>query len=179
MLVLLDPADIGFVDFDQAGQLRRVVSTGFAQALEHEPRGLLRDADLRMQLQTADALPARDEQIHRVEPFVQWHLRPLEYRGGANREVVQAGVAAVEATLAGADAFGFGAGWAGGAIRPPLRFKESARALRIGKAREQFEGGDCGLAHGSTRHDRAGRAVCVVPTFGESDVRCLARGDPV
>lgn len=48
-------ADIGLVGLDDAGQEAAIATgiraTSFAQALEHEPRRLLRDADLLGQLQ--------------------------------------------------------------------------------------------------------------------------------
>jgi len=125
----------------------RVVAAGFAEPLQHKPSRLLGDADLRVQLQAADTFAARDKQIHRVNPLVQWHLGPLENRAGADGEVGQAGVAAVEAAFAGADALGLATCGADSPVRPARRLEIEAGAFRIGEPLEQFEGADCGARH--------------------------------
>lgn len=152
VLRVLATADINLVDFYNPSQFGRVVAAGFAKPLKHEPRGFLCHADLRVQLQAADALPRRNEQIHGIEPLVQRHLRPLKDRIRADGEVGQAGVTAVESALADADPLGFATGRAGGPVRPALRFEVEARAFLIGEHLEQFEGGNCGLAHCLARH---------------------------
>ena len=153
----LFPADVAFVDFDYASQFGGVVATSFAETPEHKPRGLLCDAYLLSQLKAADALSARDQQIHGVEPLVQRHLRALKYRSGANGEDNQIGVAAIKSgpLRIRPDALALAAGWAARTFRPALPLKVEAGGFVVGEALEQIEGADCGLAHGSARHDRA------------------------
>lgn len=141
-------ADIGFVNLNDPGQFGRVVPAGLAEPLEHEPGGLLRDADLRVKLDAADALAGRDKQIHRVEPLVQRYFGSLENGPGANGEIEQTSIAAVEAALAGADAIDLATRRAGGPVRPALRLEIGAGALLIGEHLEQLECAYGGLGHG-------------------------------
>lgn len=140
-------ADVGFVDFDNPRQFGRIVTASLAQPLKHEPCGLLRDADLRMKLDAADAFAGRDEQIHCVNPLVQWDVRALEDGSGSDGEIEQAGVAAVEAALAGADAHRLAARRAGGPVRPAPRLEIDAGALLIGEHLKQFKSADGGFTH--------------------------------
>lgn len=87
VLIVLFAADIGFVDLDNAAQLRRIVVARVAEALEHEPCALLSDPVLIGELQARDALPRRDEQIHGVEPLMERNFGPLEDGAGADGEV--------------------------------------------------------------------------------------------
>jgi hypothetical protein len=106
------------------------------------------DADLLGELKAADALPRRDQQIHGVNPLVQRDFGPLEDGAGANGEVGQASVAAVEAALAGADALGLVASRTDYSVRPAPRLEIGAGALGVGEHLEQFEGANGGLGHG-------------------------------
>src|SRR5271166_2057831 len=78
--------------------------------MKHEPCRLLRDADLLGKLHGTDALSRCNEQVHGIEPFVQRNVRPLENRACTDGEIQLAGIAAIEAALAGCDAFGSFAG---------------------------------------------------------------------
>ena len=140
-------ADIHLVDFDDAAQDAGVIAASFAEPLEHEPRGFLRDPNLLRQLHRRDALAGRDEQIHGVEPLVQRDMAALEDGRGANGEVRLAGIAAVEAALARGDPLGLVAGRADGAVRPPLTLHVDPRGFRVGEHLEKLERGDRGLAH--------------------------------
>jgi len=142
VLRVFSPADIDFVNFDDASQFGRVVAARFPESLEHEPRGLLRHPDLAVKLDAADTLPARDEQIHRIQPLVQRHLRPLEDGPSADGEVEQTGVAAVVTALAHADALRLVAGRADGPVRPALPLEVEAGAFLIREHLEQLEGAD-------------------------------------
>ena len=139
--------NVAFVDFDRSGQFGRVITASLAEPLQHEPSGLLSDADLRVKLDAADTLTGRDEQIHGIEPLVQRHLGPLENRACANGEIEQAGIASVEAALARPDALRLAASWAGGPVRPAPRLEIRASALLIGEHLEQFKCADRGFAH--------------------------------
>ena len=100
VLVTFLAADEGLINFDDALQVSEVVSASFAQALQHKPRGLLRDPDFLRQLHGRDALARGDEQVHCVNPLVQRNVRALEDRTGANREIFLALIAAIVAALA-------------------------------------------------------------------------------
>ena len=115
------------------------------QASEHEPCGLLRDADFFSELQTRNALARRDQQIHAVEPLVQRYLRPLHYRPGADGEVEGASQAAVVSGLArGAcpkrahtlSSAAVGAGWT---RSPDTALQINARRFLIGIQREKLK----------------------------------------
>ena len=149
VLRILAATDIAFVDFDDASQFSRVVAAGFSKSLEHKPCGLLGDADLRVELQAADAFPGGYEQIHCIKPFVERHLRPLKYRAGANRKHDKISVAAVKAgaSCVFPNALALAAGGADRAFRPPLPFKVGPRCLIVGKPLKQFKRADAGLAH--------------------------------
>lgn len=139
--------DIAFVNFDNASQFDRVIATRFTKPLQHEPSRLLRDADLFGELQAGYALARRNEQIHRIKPLVQRYLRPLKYRAGADGEIKQASVAAIETTLAGADALCFATGRADSPVRPATALKVSDRTVLIGEHLKQLESRYGGFGH--------------------------------
>ena len=143
-------ADIHLVNLNDAAQHARIVAARLAEPLDHEPRGFLGHADLLRQLKAADPLAGRDEHIHGVNPLVQGDVRPLKDRARADGEVRLAGVAAIEAALAGRDALRLVAAGANRPIRPTLAFHVDPRGLRVGEHLEQFKGGDGGLAHWAT-----------------------------
>lgn len=89
--------------------------------MQDEPGGLLCDAYLLGELQAADALAGRHEQIHGIDPFVQRDVRPLEDRAGPNGEIFFALVAAVVPALASSDAFADATDGALWAVRPEPR----------------------------------------------------------
>src|SRR5579862_1049559 len=57
VLVLLLAADVGLVHLDDPAQGREVATAGLAQALQHEPGGLLGDTEFLRELHAGDALP--------------------------------------------------------------------------------------------------------------------------
>src|SRR3954447_10976303 len=147
VLVGLDPADIGFVYFDDAGQLLEFGPARLTQPMQQKPCRLLRDPDFLRQLQAADPLPGRDEQIHRIDPFVQRNMRPLHDSAGANREVFLALTATVIAALAGRDPVAQTADRAARAVRPEAAFQPQPTGFRVGNHPENLVRGNGALAH--------------------------------
>src|SRR5215218_3204879 len=147
VLVGLDPADIGFVNLDDAGQLLEFGTASLAQPVQHEPCRLLRNADFLRQLQAAYPLPCRDEQVHRIDPLVQRDMRPFHDRPGANREVLLALAAAVIAALACRDALAETADRATRAVRPQPAFEPQPTGFRVRDHLEKLVRGNGPLAH--------------------------------
>lgn len=148
VLVLLLAARVGLIDFDDALQLGQIITARLAKPLQQEPRRLLRDADFLGELHGRDALARRDQQVHRVNPLVQRHMRALENRAGANRKVFLAGVAAVVATSARRDPLAKAAHWATNAVRPEATFKVDPGRILVREHLEELESRDGRLAHG-------------------------------
>src|SRR5579864_100358 len=138
-------ADVSFVHFDDSGEALEVRAASLAQPPEDEPRGLLRDADFLGELQAADALARRDEQVHGVEPLVQWNVAALHDRAGANSEVLRALVAAVVAVLARRDPVQTSADRATRTGGPQPRLKVDAGRLVVREHLEQLECADGGV----------------------------------
>jgi hypothetical protein len=148
VLVPFLAADVGFVNLDDAAQLPPIPGAGFAQTMQHEPRRLLGDADFLRELEAADALPRRHEQIHRVDPLVQRNMRPLKDGASSHREILPAGVAAVEPALPRRNALAL-----------DRRPDTSARSATGGPSRYSRA-----LRHlGSCRKARKRRLLCVQP----------------
>src|SRR5579872_460889 len=151
MLVRFLATDETFVKlydaFEFFDTLRR--AAGFAQTMQHEPCGLLRDADFLRQLQRRDAFACCHEQIHCVEPFLQRNFAALKDRAGADREIkIAASVATVEAgagTLR--DALTAFAIRATDPVRPQARLQVEPRRFLVGEGLEKLEGGDGRFAH--------------------------------
>jgi len=95
MLVSFFAAEVGFVDFDYALQLLQLTAASLAETVEHKPRGLLRNPNLLRQLHGGNPLTSGQKQVHRIEPFVQWDVRPLENRACTDGEIELSFVAAV------------------------------------------------------------------------------------
>jgi len=151
VFVLFDSANIGFINFDDARQLLEIVSTaGFAKPMQDEPSRLLRDTDFLGELHAGDALAGRHKQIHRVNPFVQGNVAPLEYRSGADREVLLALIAAVVAFLANRDPLAKSADRTTRAVRPKATFKVGPGRFLIWEHFEKLESGNRALGHGLT-----------------------------
>lgn len=85
VLVLFNPADKGFVDFDDAFELGEVrTSARLSEPMQDEPSRLLGDPDFLRQLHAGYALARRHKQVHRVNPLMQGNVASLEYRSGAS-----------------------------------------------------------------------------------------------
>src|SRR5574337_535447 len=139
MLVRFQATDERLVNLDGASQLGHVAAARFAQPVQHEPRGFLCDANFLGQLHRRDALARGHEQVHRVDPLVQWDVRSLEDSTSASGEVLGAGVAAVETTtLARGDAVA-SADRALHPIRPETTFQVDASAFVVGEECEELE----------------------------------------
>jgi len=142
VLVPFDSPGVSFIDFDNSAQLIEFRTAGFAEPVEHEPRRLLGNADFLGELHRRNTLSRRNEQVHRVEPLMERDVAALEDRAGADREVFPTGVATVEASLAGGDAFAGSADRAAGTIWPETPLKILPSRLLIGNQFEQLEGAD-------------------------------------
>lgn len=77
------------------GQVKAKVVLASAPPDSAAPSRFLRDTDFLRQLHGRNALPGRDEQVHRIQPLVQGNMRPLKDGAGADREVLFALIAAV------------------------------------------------------------------------------------
>ena len=139
VLVLLDSADVGFVNLDDALELFEIAAAGFPQAMQNKPRRLLRDADLLRQLQAGYALAGRHKQIHRVNPLVQRNVAALENRAGADGEIFLALVAAVEPARPRRDPLTKTTYRATRPLRPKPPFQIGSRGLLVREHGEQLE----------------------------------------
>ena len=162
VLIRFLPADVGFVNLDDAVENRWIVAAGFAESLEDEPGRLLRDTDLLRQLEAADALPAGHKQVHGVKPLVQLDVAALEDGPGANGEVLFTLVAAVVAAPTSRDAVAQAADRAAAAVRPEARFEVEPRRFLVREHLEQFHGAD----GESVIHGSGAPKICRQPRFG-------------
>ena len=89
MLVLFLPAEERLVDLGFAVEGGLAFVRG-ADAVEHEPRRLLRDLEFPVETHRGDALQARQIRIDGDRPLPQRNLGTLENGGGAYREVAPA-----------------------------------------------------------------------------------------
>jgi hypothetical protein len=148
-------------------QFGQFAAASLAEAVQHEPRSLLRDTDLFGYLHGGDTFAGRHHQVHRVNPLVQGYVRPLENRASTDGEIQLAFVATVEAlALAISDAILTAARRAGGAFRPETALQVHAGGRFVGKHLEELKGADCRFAHGSTLRFRV--------DFGEKMANNLA-----
>jgi hypothetical protein len=74
-------------------------------------------------------------------------MGPFKYGSRSDGEIQLAGIAAIEATLAGSDALIAQAHCALWSFWPQARFKVNTSSLLIGEHLEELEGADCALAH--------------------------------
>ena len=94
MLVAFLPADIGFVDLDDARQLRTRLPP-FADLLCHHPGGLLCDAEVPVKLHAGDAFQARGHEIHDDDPGSDRELARLHHGPGLDAEVAATGATVI------------------------------------------------------------------------------------
>jgi len=90
--------------------------------MRHEPRGLLRDHDIPIQLHQGDAFQAGNLQVDRYRPLPQRHLGPPKRRYDPDRKRLPAGPAPVGqiGRVRRFGGFGIAASWAMTAVRPAL-----------------------------------------------------------
>lgn len=149
VLIAFFATDEALVQFHDALELGEFwPTTSLSEPMQHEPSRLLSDADLLRQLQAGDALAGRDQQVHRIEPFMQRNVAALKDRASTDREIKLAGVAAVEATLARGDVLFRFTGRAGNALRPDAGFQKKPSRFRSREHLEKLEGRYCAFAHG-------------------------------
>ncbi len=144
VLVLLLPADVRLVDLDDAAQLVEVPAARFPEPPQHEPRCLLRHADLLRDLHGGNALAGGHNEVDRPDPLVQLDVRPLEDGPGADRELLRASPAAMVAEplpLAGRDLVA-AAVWADRLTVPPLRFEIHSGRFRVREPLEELKQAD-------------------------------------
>jgi hypothetical protein len=81
--------DVGFINFDVATELAaaRFVLHRQTDAVQHEPRGLLGDANRAVDLPRANAVLAVGDQPQNGQPLVQTERRVLKDRPGLEREL--------------------------------------------------------------------------------------------
>ena len=133
--VLAFPADVGFVDFNRAGEVARLVlRPDLAESVEHEPSGLLSDLEIAVQLHRGDALEAGGLEVDGEDPLAERNLRAFEGGAGFDGEVGATVCAAVgRLSMAGlvcADAAAPGAATATG---PHLRLEPEASGFLVGE----------------------------------------------
>lgn len=112
-------ADEGFIRFDLSGHLVDASSVHrVPKALQHEPCGLLRDANSASDLVAAHSILAVGKQPHRAKPLVQSYRAVLENRADLNGELLFAVKALPhQARFEKREPFGLAA-WTLRAVRP-------------------------------------------------------------
>jgi hypothetical protein len=140
MLVLFDPADKGFINFDDAFEFGEVrTAAGFPQPMQNEPSRFLRDPDFLGKLHRGYALARRHKQVHGVNPLMQRNVAALENRAGADRKVFLALIAAVVAASPRRDPLAHAANRAARAIGPQPPLKVRPRRLLVREHLEKLE----------------------------------------
>src|SRR6202789_3991093 len=79
VFVLFLAAQVRLIRFDDARQQAaalRIIAARLTNALKHEPRGLLRDAEFLGNLHGRNALARGRNQVHRVQPLIQGDVPP-------------------------------------------------------------------------------------------------------
>ena len=122
-------------------------TASLTQPMKHEPCRLLLYADFFGDLHGRDALAGRDEQVHGIQPLVEWDVRPFEDRASTDREIELALITAMKASLARRDAILTGTSWAGNAFRPETAFEVGSRRLFIWEHLEKLKCADSRTAH--------------------------------
>lgn len=123
------------------------VPASLAEPLEHKPRRLLGNAYLLAQLERRDAFTGRNEQIHRINPFVERNVRPLEDRASSHREIQHTGVTAVETVLTGGNELTAFTSRTSNAVRPQSGFQIEPRGFLVWDQFKQLKRAYCAFAH--------------------------------
>jgi hypothetical protein len=136
-------AEIRFVGFDNlalAAKRRQIKTTaphGFANAMKHEPGGVVLAAKFAMELVSGEALFARRRQMESDGPIRQFGVAALHHRAGQDGEVLAARgrAAAVHANLLRGVVLGRSALRANRAVRPACGLEPSPRGGLVVKER--------------------------------------------
>lgn len=95
------PADHGFVGFGMA--VKRVIAVHLGHVLAnlvpHAPRSFVGDAQLALKFLSRHAMPRRGEQVHGVEPLLEWSTGSLERRSNHRMDVMTAPFARIRGLL--------------------------------------------------------------------------------
>ena len=104
----------------------------FTDALEHEPRRLLSDADVSVELHAGNALQGCEVQVYRPRPLAERDFGCFEQCAGANAEILAAVGAPVGHLHMGRLDRAFAvASWASPTVWPHLRFEPNPRAFIV------------------------------------------------
>jgi len=103
MLVPFDATHVGFDYFDGSGEGGGYVSEGLADAVEHEPGGCLPDAEVAVESHRGDTFEGCEFEVDGPCPQFEGKLGVFHGGAGFEREVLEAGAAAVGHGLAGLD----------------------------------------------------------------------------
>jgi hypothetical protein len=164
VLVSFFPTDKSLIDFNDARQFVEVFTARLAESMQHEPRAFLRDADLFGELHRTDSFAGRDDEIHRVDPFVQRNVAALEDCSSANRKrELVASVAAVVTVRSGSHSFTAFALRADNAIRPQARLQVEPCGFLIREPLEQLKRADCRFAHAEILLNSVGAVKYINP----------------
>ena len=129
-------ADVGFVNLNVAADfLKALVVHGEAQAVQHEPCGLLGDTKVARDFVAADAVLAVDEHPQGREPLIQTNWAVFEDAADLHRKLFLAASALPERASAQAIA-GVGTSATTGAldaIRPPERGNKRDAGFNVGE----------------------------------------------
>jgi hypothetical protein len=147
-----ESADEGLVDLDLAAHLLEGSSLHRqADSVEHEPRGLLRDAQRTVKLIGADPVLGAGEQPDRRQPLVEPNRAVLEDGADLDRELLPWVLDLAAPNPTGSDEVDLlaAAGWASHlAIRPPLLNQIGEANVGVREVPDRFkEGGDLRLHH--------------------------------
>jgi hypothetical protein len=142
VFVPFNSANISFVNFDNPPQFVELRPARLTEPMQNEPCRLLSDTDFLGELHRRDTFAGGDQQVHRIEPLVQWNVRSLEDSAGTHREVFPTGVATIEASSADRNALAGLADSALWSVRPETAFEIFPSRLLVGVEFEQLEGAD-------------------------------------
>jgi hypothetical protein len=137
---------LGFIDLDNA--VERLVEgfnlRGVPEPMQHEPCGLLRDAEIAGQLRASDAFFVAGDQPNRDEPLPQAEFRILENRTNLDRKALSAGFALVSAAIREIVDLRAAAVWAERPVRPADRAEMlNARLLVRERCGQLGKGVEC------------------------------------
>ena len=137
-------ADIGFVAFYRTTRTATeftlgFVLHGFTNPMQHEPCGVLPDAQSFTQFVAADSVFAVCQHPQSNHPLIEAERRVLKDRSDFNRELFLALVAKPDAASPNKRVLGFAASWTGHIATGPAKTNGSVEGpLRIAKVNDGF-----------------------------------------